>query len=330
MTFQQLYSGLIGYVPKLSPQLAKQLTNQGWRDVRDSRLWSFNTRETSVLAPALTSTGTVTVTQYSNLVTFDAAATTAINTIPLQIPVTAQQFRIGSSGGPVYSIESWNSGTGVATLDRVYAEATATGQSYQIYKCYYPAPEAGFVRWTSFFDPIQAYPLKLHWSKPDFDRVDPQRGAQGNPYYVGWYRQGLASEDTSKQNLPLFELWPHPVAQIGYMAEYEVRGADLSADTDTLPYAIPDDLVTRKARWRAYEWCAANAGSHPELQKSNWLALMKTVNDEYDKQLKDVIRSDTETFLTTLTRRNVHRELFINTGQYVASHDIGENAFVGG
>lgn len=321
--FQQLYSGLLGYLPKLSPQLAKTLVNQGWRDIRDSRLWSFNTRETSVLAPAILQTGTVTVTQYATTVTFNAAAVTAINAIGLTIPVTTQQFRVGS-GGPIYNITAWNSVTGVATLDRVYGEATASAQAYSIYKCYYPAPESGFVRWVSFYDPINAYPLRLHRAKSDFDKWDPQRGALGLPVYIGWYREGLSGEVSA--NLPLFEAWPHPTSQLAYMTLYEVRGADLSADTDTLPFAIPDDLVTRKARWRAYEWAEASKGSHPELQSTNWLALMNTVNLEFMKQLQDVIRSDAETFLTCFTQRQ-RQGRYPNTGSFLQSHDVGEAPF---
>jgi hypothetical protein len=326
VAYLQLYSELLGYLPKLSPQLAKNLVNRAWRDIRDARLWSFNTREAVVLAPSIVTAGTVTVTQYANTVTFDATALAAINLFPSVIPVTTRQFRVGS-GGPIYSITAWNSVTGVATLDRMYAEPTASAQTYSIYKCYYPAPESGFVRWVSFFDPINAYPLRLHRSKSDFDKWDPQRGALGLPVYIGAYREGLSTDVAA--NLPLFEAWPHPTSALGYMTLYEVRGADLVADADALPFAIPDDLVTRKARWRAYEWAEANKGSHPELQSTNWLPLMKTVDDEYQNQLRDVIRSDAETFLTGFTDRQ-RQGRYPNTGQFLASHDVGESVFSGG
>jgi hypothetical protein len=323
VAFLQLYSGLLGYLPELSPQLAKTLVNQAWRDVRDSRLWSFNTREGSVLCPSITTLGTVAVTQYVNTITFDAIARAQINSFPTVIPVTTQQFRTGS-GGPIYSIEAWNSVTGVATLDRVYGEPTASGQAYSIYKCYYPAPESGFIRWVSFFDPINAYPLRLGKNKSDFDRWDPQRGALGLPIYIGAYRQGLPTDVAA--NLPLFEMWPHPVSQLAYMTLYEVRGADLVADTDPLPFAIPDDLVSRKARWRSYEWAEANKGSHPELQSTNWIALMQTVDGEFTKQLQDVIRSDAETFLTGFTARQKQGR-YPNTGSFLQSHDVGSAPF---
>jgi hypothetical protein len=179
----------------------------------------------------------------------------------------------------------------------------------------------------SFFDPIKAYALLLHYSKKDFDRWDPQRGSQGDAIFVGWYREGLAGEVSA--NLPLFELWPHQTARLAYMTLYEVRGADLSTDTDTLPFAIPDDLVTRRARWRAYEWCEANKGSHPELQQTNWLSLMDSVNKEYEKQLTDVRNSDAETFLTQYTRAR-RQGRYPNTGAFLQSHDIGEGLFTGG
>ncbi len=325
MAFRDLYSSIMGYVPQISPQLAKTLVNQAFRDVRDSRLWSFNTREAVVLAPGITSAGTVSVTQYSKNVVFDATATTAINGISLSIPVTTQQFRVGS-GGPIYSIQSWVSASSTATLDRVYAEPTASAQAYSIYKCYYAAPESGFVRWVSFYDPINAYPLRLHRAKSDFDKWDPQRGALGLPVYVGWYREGLTGEVAA--NLPLFELWPHPTFALGYIVDYEVRGADLVADNDVLPYAIPDDLVTRKARWRSYEWAMANAGSHPELKNIDWVSLMELVDQEYQKQLQAVINSDSETFLTTFTNRQ-QQGRYPNVGSFIASHDIGPGIFEG-
>jgi hypothetical protein len=291
---------------------------------RDSRRWSFTAqKDATLLAPAILTLGTVTTTQFQNPIVGDATAKAAWQAYGLTPPITTAQFRIGSAGGPIYNIIAFD-GNATLTLDRIYAEGSGSLQAYQIYKIYYPAPESGFVRWASIYDPINAYPLRLGYNKTDFDRWDPQRSAVSLPVYVGAYTFGPFPSILQNYQLPLFELWPGPTSQIGYSTSYDVRGPDLVNDADIQPYAIPDDLILHRARWRAYEWAEANKGSHPELQKTSWLNLMNVVDKDYDKLKLDVMRQDNSTFMTNYTMKWRGLGAFPNTGQFIAQHDVGD------
>ena len=326
-TYVQLYSECLGYVPKLSKLLARNLVNRALRDIYQKRLWSSNLRDGQLISPSIITAGTVTVTQYSNAITFDANAIAALNTLGFNPPVTSCQFRIGSSGGPVYSIYTYNTVTGAATLDRNYGESTGSGQAYQVYRCYYAAPDPNFERWESIYDPIQGYWLRLHYSKTDFDRWDPQRGAQLNPVYVGRFRYGQNSADTSSFGIPMFEMWPHPTARVAYQCLWITKGPLLVNDGDTQPYYLPDDLIQTRARWRCYEWAEANKGSHPELKSTNWRGLMADVDALFKEQWLDAARMDEEVFLMNYKSRSLDKFPWPNTGQFLASHDVGEGIF---
>ena len=109
---------LRGSVPKLPISFTKTLVNRAYRSIRLANLWSFNLFESSWITPPLINTGTVTTTQGSATITFDANAISALNSgTTLYSFITQRQFRIGVGG--IYSIITYNSGTGVATLSHL-------------------------------------------------------------------------------------------------------------------------------------------------------------------------------------------------------------------
>ena len=186
-TFSELSREIAGSIPGLSPFLAQKFVNRAFRDVRESRLWSWNVAETALLAPAQLTTGTVSVTQYSATVTADAAAATAWQGLGMTIPITSRQFRVGT--GPLYNISAFD-GNNTITLDRIYGAATAIGAAYNIYKAYYAGP-GNLLRWTSIVDPTNNYyfsPKNLHWTREEVDRRDPFRGALGTPIGMASYK----------------------------------------------------------------------------------------------------------------------------------------------
>jgi hypothetical protein len=315
VNFQALASELVGDIPRLDVLKANLIVNDAWRDIRESRLWSFLTQESVLYAPQVTTAGTVSVTQYSATITFDATAKAAVNALSMTTPPTIQQFRV--SMGPVYSIIAYNSGTGVATLDRLYAEGTAAGTGYQMYRCYYDAPVANFRRWISIFDPINGYPFRdMTWSKRDIDIRDPLRGAINQPFYMASYRQDPQTK------LPTFEMWPHPQQQVGYLALYDTYGNDLAGISDTVPYQIARGLVMAKARQYAYVWASANAGRWTELQKVNWRTMAQDQQKYYRDELARAQLQDEEIFLTTYTSW-ANRDWLRGplTGSFLQSHE---------
>lgn len=291
-TFRDYWNELLSWVPQLDPILSKKLVNRAWRDIQDKRPWSFNLVEGTITTPALISTGTVTVTQGSTTVTLDVDANAALVGILLN-DLILRQFRVGS--GPVYNIADYTAPT--LTLARAYGETSATLATYEIYQCYYAAPSTDFLRWVSFVDGVNGFPLSTDWTKEEIDRIDPKRGAKGLPYRVASYRVNPANQSGATFTGQLqFELWPHPTGLITYPVLYQRRGIDFSADTAILPTPVRDETLIERAKLLAYEWAMANSGAHASLAKTNWVALMQKTATSFGELLNTDIKQDEEAF----------------------------------
>ena len=290
MNFLDYYSSLMGFIPELGPENAKRIVNRSWHDIRMFRPWTFLLVDTVITVPAAVTLGTASVTQYSNQVTMDATASAAITGLNNPI-LTLRQFRLPTS--PVYSITAadfTNPAAVVLTLDRNYQEATNAAAVYQIYQVYYPAPSSDFLRWVSVFNPINSYKLKLHMTRQEIDRRDPQRASQGLAYWIVQYRMSTLSGDP---NVPFFELWPHMISQVGLQAFYQKRGVDLVANTDSVPPQICEDTLLGMAKYYACEWAEANKGRHPALAATEWLKLRQSLKADYKEDLfRDAIKDE--------------------------------------
>jgi len=285
--FLSYTNNLKNWVPFIPVELCKLLVNRARRDIYDSRLWSFLVVESQLTSPPLVSAGSATFTQYSNQVTGDATASTAWTGLGNPF-ITMRQIR--QSGGPIYNITAADftvPAAVVLTIDRMYQETSGAGLAYNIYQCYYPptdpttnAPTADFVKWLSVYDPINGYPLKLNSTQQWLNSADPQRGAVGQPYQVVTYKDMM---DVNGDSIPYFELWPHPTDGVSRKCFYKKGGLDFRAPTDALPSELSVELLEVRARYRAYEWAEANKGSHPELQKTNWMAMRVELMNPRDR-----------------------------------------------
>ena len=297
-TFQYYWNELLSWVPQLDPQLAQKLVNRAWRDIQDSRHWSFNLVQGNITTPAAVTAGSAAATQGSLSVIGDATAAAAW--IVVGAPALIQrQFRIVS--GPIYNITAFD-GVNTLTLDRVYGETSATTATYQIYQCYYPPPDPAFLRWVSFLDAVNGFPLITDWTKQEIDRIDPKRGATGLPYRVASFRVNPTySSGTTFTGQTMFELWPGPTALYTYVVLYQRRGVDFSSQTALLPTPVRDETLMERSKLVAYEWAMANSGAHQSLMKTNWPVLMAKSNASYKENLNQDIRQDEETFQMLLT-----------------------------
>ena len=100
-TFDQLSNEMLAHLPRLDILLAQKLVNRAWRDICESRTWSFLMANGWLYSPAPLSSGSANVTQFSPTVTLDATASAAVTGLGLPV-ITLRQFRV--SGGPIYSI----------------------------------------------------------------------------------------------------------------------------------------------------------------------------------------------------------------------------------
>lgn len=297
MAFGDYWRELMGMVPELDPMIAQKLVNRAWRDIQAAHKWSFNTVEGYLRTPALINSGAATVVQGSNSVTGDATAAAEWDLIA-NSEFIQRQFRIGS--GPVYNISAYTSP--VITLERPYGEASAAGANYEVYQCYYPPPEPAFLRWISFVDAVNGFPLETGWTKSMIDLTDPKRGAKGLSYKVANFRVApSASSGTTFTGDIQFELWPHPNMLLYYQILYQRRPIDFdgfpdNADESIIPRAIREETLIERSKIKAYEWASLNVGKHPALKGPNWNQLKQDSMMLYMTHLNTDIRDDLESF----------------------------------
>ena len=329
MAFIDYYSDLMGFIPKLSVELAKKLVNRARTDIYGSRLWSFLVVESQLTAPALINAGGATFTQYSTTVVGDAIASAAWTGLSNPI-ITLRQIRNG--GGPIYSIvaaDFTNPFAVALTLDRPYQETTIVDAQYSMYRCYYTpldanqAPTADFVKWVSIFDPINGYALKLNYTQSWLNRVDPLRGDVGQPYRVCTYK---TINNVFGDPIHYYELWPHPTFNVGYRVFYQRGGLDFRLPSDSLPSELPTELLEVRSRYRAYEWAEANKGVHPELQKTNWLAMRMALMNPRDQAsypalLAQAKKDDEERFQVNFVEKSYPEMRFPIDSDFLQAHE---------
>ncbi|HXP82574.1 MAG TPA: hypothetical protein VN976_21930 [Verrucomicrobiae bacterium] len=334
MAYVDYYTELMGHVPELDVGLAQILVNRAWKDIKEARLWSWLRGFGVLFAPQNITTGTVTVTQFSATVSLNAGANAALNNLTNPL-IMQRQFRSGQ--GPVYNIAGYSNGGSTLTLDRPYLEGSASGQSYQVYRCYYqPTDPSGnlltdFLMIKELFNPVDGYAViggNLRITRAELDARDPTRGAQDLLYC-------LASFTVDATGLPVFEAWPHPTSQRAYPFLYQKRGVDLSPTVD-IPATLSKHLLINRALNYAYDWAIINASRFPTLKGVDW-RLAKAENERlYDNPrdhrglLQDAKRND-----DNLQLDNYLPELrdYLNfppiDAKFWQSHDVS-SYFVGG
>lgn len=305
MAFEDMYKEMLNWLPvNKSPFFAKKLINDAWRRIQDEREWSFLLAEGTLVSPGILTSGQATFTQYSTTVTLDSTASAAVTglTNPL---ITKRQIRAGStSAGAIYSIVAADFSVPTAvvlTLDRIFTE-TGGAQGFQIYRCYYEPvdllgnPTTEFKYWLGVKVPTIGYTIagpNLYRTQEEISLVDPQRAASGQPYWVCSYKA-----DPLNNFAPLYELWPHPTANLGMPTLYVRRAADFSANSDRIPYQLSERLFIAKALSLLAEWADFNRGQYPELQKTNWTQVKSNREAEYQAQLFELKKQDNSQFIT--------------------------------
>lgn len=312
MAFIDMQTELRGSVPKLSFSYCKTLINRAYRTIRERNLWSFQLFEGQWISPpALIGAGTATVTQGSNLVQLDSVAASAIAGLATSQPyslVTQRQFRIASGG--VYNIWGVGGGSGgygsggygqggygggggtnTLTLDRWYGEGSLTSAQYMIYQCYYVptvlnSPITDFKSWLSIRDMANFCDLYTdRYNKNMLDKIDPQRTQYAIPTDVVPYQNDQNPASPSYGSL-MFELWGQPTFNINYQL-YGIRGGmPLAKPTDTLPFALGEDVVLALARVYAYEWAEANKDITPRGGGPDFKFLMGSAMKQYETLLR--------------------------------------------
>jgi hypothetical protein len=302
VALQDMMAELRGAIPKLPFAFTKTLINRAWKEVREASLWSFNLLEFSWPTPPPINAGTVIVTQGSATITFDTivAVPAIIAGMTSYSAITARQFRVSSTGG-IYNIISLDpsfASNGIATLDRIFGDQSASGTSYQIYQLYYTPPVLDFLGLYTVRNPAMYLNLDLTKTRSWIDARDPQRSWYQFPTHVVAWGRDIRGQGTTTPSAtlgyPLYELWGQPVTFFTYQVYGIRRGADLVNPTDMLPFSVGEDLVLAKAYYYAYEWAEANKDQAPRSQGPDFRYLMGAREELYRKLLIMYRKQDRE------------------------------------
>lgn len=342
LTFQQLYKELTGEISSLPDPMAQRIINRAWKRVNDYRMWSWQVISNAQLfVPAVISVGSASVTFNSVNVVMDSAATAALNTVafgnpPLASPIlgVGYQIRLGSGTngatapiGPNYTIVSWD-GFGNLTIDSPYGQATASNLNYQVLKAYYAAPflpvtstgaDGQFARYLSIVNFADGYAItgkQLYFSQSELNRIDPQRGGQGDAYILSLYQ-------TNSKGQPVYEMYPNPVNPATYQVNMITKGPLLTMSTQLpqVSYAL-DDVVTFQAKVFAGQWALANVGMFETLSKTNWVQYVAMMQEEFKNSLRLCVKEDDEIMPSPKPFVYNGGFSFPLGGEFLQSHDI--------
>lgn len=310
-TFEYLWSALRAEVPQLPVPVAKRYISDSWLEIQGLREWSFRHKDGLVVLPAEVTTGTISLTQYSLTATLSAAALTAWNslsTIPL---ISHRQLRFSGTTGRIYNISSWDSGTGVITLDKVYTGTTNATATYQLYSAYATPlkingdPEYNFLRWRSLRSIDYGFTMIDSRNLVDrkyLDSIDPGRVHYGLPMNYCYSHDRSATVGDNTLQYRFYEFWPHCTGGITYESRYISKPISFEEDEDQLlPDIIPSRLVISHALMSAYRWAESHSNQHPELSRKNWQYLRAqlaskypTDSDTYPELLRKAISLDND------------------------------------
>lgn len=305
MSLSTMISEQRGAVPAYSAGLARIHLQNAWKDIRNLKGWSFQLGNTGYTVPGQLTTGAVTTTLGSPLVTGNAAASAAWATAsnPTSL-LTQRQFRVGQ--GTIYNIVAANFSVptaAVLTLDRPWIDAYYLGptQGYSIYQPYITAPVKNFQAWEYFLDIRNVIALDVNntrgiWEK--INQADPQRQIFSNPGNL--IPHGVdARAGSSTPGYKVFELYPQPQSAYVYQVGYSWEGPDLTdvPNTDAVPYPITEHLVKTAARVKSYEWAEANkSADNPRGAGADYRFLMEAASKEYQAQLKEIRSIDRDIY----------------------------------
>lgn len=341
-TFTELYKELTGEISSLPDLIAGRIINRAWKRINDFRMWSWQVISNGQLfVPAVISVGGCTVTFNSTLVVMDSAATAALNAVafgnpPLASPIlgVGYQIKLGTSGnglnaptGPNYTIVAWD-GAGNLTIDAPYGQQSGAGMNYQVLKCFYAAPflpvtstgvDGQFARYMSVTNLLDGYTItgrSLYFSQEELNRIDPQRGGQGDAYIMSMLQANSLGQ-------PVYEMYPNPVNPTTMQANYTSK-APLLTMTTRLPqvsYAL-DDTVSFLAKSFAGQWAGANVGRFKELAQTNWVWYVNQMQEEWRKSMILCVREDDEIMPSPKPFVYNGGFTFPLGGEFLQSHDI--------
>lgn len=318
LVFDDLVARLVGmFGNSLPSQIARSMIQDAWREICNTRDWSFLRRKGIVVLPASGSGILASVTKFNDIVTINDAATISyLDNIPFNL-VSSMGF-VGSDG-IWYQILRWFSATGQLVLTEPYYGETAADVAIsfncslippplvRVYVDLQTAANAGFIPDPDFNGFISVTErgntrrcLQVHPSSspypPEYRNASiptclyyhPSSG-ESSPYYDATSETGLKSDS------PLFKVFPTYSGEdtLVYEAYYRSTGGtfsdDLTYGLKSLPTIIPSEMLLARAAILAGIYAQTNMAGADKL---NLMRVAQSYAAIYDQALSHAILRD--------------------------------------
>jgi len=216
---------LLMWQPDLPPQAAKRIIQNAYRRIIDSRNFYGTLLKGQITVPNAYTTGQVTTTTNSNIVTG-----VGTNWTP---DMVGYQFRIGFST-PIYTITNVISPNQLQ-VDLAWGAPSQSGTSYQVFNNIVSFG-ANIKRLYTVVNQQQGYRLKLNIPQEVLNIYDTWRTTTGWTYIVANYAP-------SADGQPQYELYPAPTFQQSFPFLAFTQPQDLVNDGDFPALSVRSDVI---------------------------------------------------------------------------------------
>lgn len=169
-TYEAIWNEVHGHSMSVDPLLVQSWVRDTWREVAESRTWSWLRKRGLITIPAAYSTGTVALTPGETRATFTGAT--------LTLNMIGRQFRV-STTGHIYQITNVDTAASTAEIFPPYNDTAAavSGVSYKIFTAYITPPDIDFFAWLSVTNPSVRKRLRLEVQNSTIDYYDANRAS---------------------------------------------------------------------------------------------------------------------------------------------------------
>src|SRR6185437_4909739 len=189
LNLRQIIGEVSQWNPDLTPLLIRRWVNNHYREIVDKREWYGTMIRGQVMVPNVYSTGTVSVTLGSPVVTGSGTGWTQAN--------VGMQFRLGFTTG-FQNIQSVQSATQM-TLDLPWGNPSQAAAGYQILQNWFSFPNIKRIK--EMVNQRQGYRLLLNIPQQAVNEYDTWRTT------TGWTWM-LANKEPTAAGWPQWELYP--------------------------------------------------------------------------------------------------------------------------
>lgn len=289
-TFQQLWQKLIVYAPNIPVPLAQDFVNAAYSDALAMGGWAALRGDGDFFIPPPETTGTVTLTEGSAVMTGSGTSWT--------VSLEGQQLVVDGTG-PYYTVLTVDTPTQI-TLDRVWGNESITNTPYTI-QLIYVRPPSDFLYFLDVVDVQNNWKIRINdILQEDIDRFDAQRSYAGTTWIAA--PAGLTpAGSTVEAGLRRYELWPRPTGPKTFAYRYIRRPALMSAATDRPIWPIRGDILRSGAIAELCNWPGTEQLPNPFFDVN----LYQLHRSRFEREINKAQREDQE-FTATDIRYNMY------------------------